>query len=88
MAGTASRINYTSGTGVIDIDSGYVGQSSITTLGTIGSGIWNGTVIGDAYIASALTGKTYNALTLTTQTVGFTIAGGTTSKTLTVSFDD
>jgi hypothetical protein len=28
-----------------------------------------------------------NALTLTSQTTGFTIAGGTTSKTLTVSSD-
>lgn len=34
----------------------------------------------DAFIASS-----FNALTLTAQTTGFTIAGGTTSKTLTVS---
>lgn len=34
-----------------------------------------------------LTGKTYNALTLTAAAVGFTIAGGTTSKTLTVPLD-
>jgi len=40
------------------------GSTSITTLGTIGTGVWNGTVIGDAYIASALTGKTYNGITL------------------------
>ena len=32
-----------------------------------------------------LTGKTYNALTLTAAATGFTIAGGTSSKTLTVS---
>jgi hypothetical protein len=32
-----------------------------------------------------VTGGTYNALTLTAATTGFTIAGGTTSKTLTVS---
>lgn len=38
----------------------------------------------DADIPSALTGKTYNALTLTAQAVGFTIAGGTSSRTLTV----
>src|SRR3990167_1902690 len=32
-------------------------------------------------------GTTFNALTLTSQAVGFTIAGGTTSKTLTVALD-
>ena len=35
--------------------------------------------------SQALTNKTYNGLTLTKQTTGFTIAGGTTSKTLTVN---
>lgn len=35
--------------------------------------------------SEALTGKTYNGLTLTAATTGFTIAGGTTSKTLTVN---
>jgi hypothetical protein len=35
--------------------------------------------------SEALTGKTYNGLTLTAATTGFTVAGGTTSKTLTVS---
>lgn len=44
-------------------------------------------VLPDGNIASALTGKTYNALTLTSQSVGFTIAGGTTSKTLTLTGD-
>ena len=33
----------------------------------------------------ALSGKTYNGLTLTAAATGFTIAGGTTSKTLTIS---
>jgi len=36
---------------------------------------------------NALVVTTLNALTLTAQSVGFTIAGGTTSKTLTVSGD-
>ena len=39
----------------------------------------------DADIPAALTGKTYNALTLTASATGFTVAGGTSSKTLTVS---
>lgn len=33
----------------IQIKSTYVGQSSITTLGTIGTGTWNGSVIGATY---------------------------------------
>lgn len=44
---------------------------------------WDALVDGD--IPSALTGKTYNALALTAASAGFTIAGGTSSKTLTVS---
>ena len=41
--GTASRISVSAD--AIDIDSGYVGQTSITTLGTITTGVWNGTAI-------------------------------------------
>ena len=33
----------------------WTGASTISTVGTIGSGIWNGTSIGDSYIASAAT---------------------------------
>lgn len=44
---------------------------------------WDTLVDGD--LPSALTGKTYNALTLTAAATGFTVAGGTTSKTLTMS---
>ena len=65
----------------------WIGTTNITTLGTIGIGIWNATAIADGKIASALTGKTYNALTLVAAATGFTIAGGTTSKTLTVPLD-
>lgn len=50
VSGTANRITSTGGnTPVIDISAAYVGQSSITTLGTIGSGTWQGTVIGSTY---------------------------------------
>ena len=65
----------------------WTGSANITTLGTIGTGTWNGTSIADNKIASVLTGKTYNGLTLTSQATGFTVAGGTTSKTLTVPAD-
>lgn len=48
--GTLNRITSNGGTTpVIDISASYVGQSSITTLGTIGTGTWQGTVIGATY---------------------------------------
>jgi hypothetical protein len=53
VVGTANRI--TANGDSIDIASTYVGQTSITTLGTITSGTWNGSVIADAYIADNLT---------------------------------
>ncbi len=44
VSGTANRISSTGGTTpVIDIDAAYVGQTSITTVGTITTGTWNGT---------------------------------------------
>jgi hypothetical protein len=46
-SGTTNRITITAG--VIDIAATYAGQSSITTLGTIGTGVWQGTVIGSNY---------------------------------------
>ena len=48
------------------------------------AGVLSAAAITDGNLPSALTGKTYNALTLTALATGFSIAGGTTSKTLTV----
>lgn len=46
VSGTANRITSTGGsTPVIDISASYVGQSSVTTLGTITTGVWHGTTI-------------------------------------------
>ena len=53
IVGTADRI--TVNTNDIDIASTYAGQTSITTLGTIGTGTWQGSVIANAYIAEDLT---------------------------------
>gem|GEM_PF-3257421 len=39
----------------LKISDTYPGQSSITTVGTITSGTWNGTPLVDAYVADALT---------------------------------
>lgn len=50
VSGTTNRITSTGGTTpVIDIAATYVGQSSITTLGTIGTGTWQGAVVGPTY---------------------------------------
>lgn len=46
VSGTLNRITSTGGANpVIDISASYVGQTSITTLGTITTGVWNGTAI-------------------------------------------
>jgi len=47
VVGTADRI--VANIDSIDIASTYVGQSSITTLGTISTGVWQGTVVGPTY---------------------------------------
>lgn len=51
--GTTNRISV--GAGGIDISSAYVGQTSITTLGTITTGTWTGTAIA---VANGGTGAT------------------------------
>lgn len=45
--GTANRITVTAD--AIDIASTYVGQTSITTLGTISTGTWQGNIVGSTY---------------------------------------
>jgi hypothetical protein len=47
VGGTSDRITVSSD--AIDIASTYIGQNSITTVGTIGSGTWQGTAVGLAY---------------------------------------
>lgn len=54
LTGTLNRITVTNGDGVLgaptfDIAATYVGQTSITTLGTIATGTWQGTIVGLAY---------------------------------------
>lgn len=50
VTGTTNRITSSGGaTPAIDISSAYVGQASITTLGTITTGTWNGSVVGPTY---------------------------------------
>lgn len=54
IAGTSNRITITNPAGTagdptIDISASYVGQTSITTLGTITVGTWNGTTIAQGF---------------------------------------
>jgi len=52
--GTADRI--TANTDSLDIAATYVGQTSITTLGTVATGTWEGTAVAKAYVAGSPTG--------------------------------
>lgn len=58
ITGTSNRLSVSNGNGVsgnptLDIDAAYVGQTSITTLGTIGTGTWNAGIIPIAYGGTA-----------------------------------
>jgi hypothetical protein len=63
LTGTSNRVSVTDGDGVsgnptVDIASNYVGQDTITTLGTVTTGTWNGTAIA---VANGGTGATTDA---------------------------
>ncbi|OHA62620.1 MAG: hypothetical protein A2117_01015 [Candidatus Wildermuthbacteria bacterium GWA2_46_15] len=78
VTGTLNRITVTNGDGVIDnpsvdIASSYVGQDTITTVGTIATGAWAGTPVTDAYVA--------DALTITAGTINNTPVGASTAST-------
>lgn len=53
VVGTAGRITVAADS--VDIATNYVGQSSITTLGTISTGVWNGTAVTAAFGGTGLT---------------------------------
>ncbi len=64
----------------VDISSSYVGQNSITTLGTIGTGVWNagavtstGLVTGTAFVPTSLTPPSNGMFLPTTNTLGWSI---------------
>jgi hypothetical protein len=87
VSGTTNRITTSPTTGavVVDISASYVGQSSITTLGTITTGTWNGTAIADAYIASATNWNTaYTNRITSLTTTGSSGAATLTSNTLNI----
>ena len=72
--GTADRI--TANADTIDIATTYVGQASITTLGTITTGVWNGTTVA---VANGGTGAT----TLTSK--GVVLGNGTSALSATAA---
>jgi hypothetical protein len=81
IAGTANRITLTNGDGVsgnptVDIASAYVGQATITTLGTIGTGTWQATAVGVAFGGTGQTSYTNGQLLIGNST-GNTLAKGT-----------
>lgn len=66
VSGTTNRISVTttSGAAVVDIASNYIGQNTITTLGTITTGVWNGTAINlSSYATGTLQAAQFPALT-------------------------
>lgn len=78
ITGTSNRISIANGDGAsgnptIDISSLYAGQNTITTLGTISTGAWNGTKISETY------GGT-NQSTYTTGDILYASAANTLSK--------
>jgi hypothetical protein len=59
VVGTANRISVSAD--AVDIDAAYVGQTSITTLGTISTGTWNGDILGTAFGGSGADGSNVTA---------------------------
>ena len=59
VVGTADRI--VANANSVDIASTYVGQASITTLGTISTGAWNGTLVGTLYGGTGADGSSVTA---------------------------
>ena len=83
--GTNNRISISAD--AIDISSSYVGQATITTLGTIGTGTWQGSVIAGEYGGTGVanTGKTITlGGNLTTSGAHTTTLTTTANTTLTL----
>ena len=87
VGGTSNRISVTAD--AVDIASTYVGQTSITTLGTVATGTWNATTIGTTKGGTGLTSFTSGGAVYATSTSALTTgtlpvtAGGTGAATLT-----
>ena len=83
ITGTSNRLSVTNGDGVsgnptLDISSSYVGQASLTTLGTIGTGTWQGTSIATTFTDAKIK-------TVTGTSNRLTIGGTSTDPTFDIS---
>ncbi len=80
ISGVTNRttISGTATTPIVDISSGYVGQNTITTLGTISTGVWNGTSITTSYTDAKIK-------TVTGTLNRLTISGTSTDPTFDIS---
>ncbi len=87
VSGTTNRITVSTGTTtpVIDIAATYVGQASLTTLGTVATGTWNAAVIGAAYGGTGVANNSASTITISGSFgTTFTVTG-TSSVTLPTS---
>ena len=91
VSGTASRVTVTNGDGVagnptIDISTSYVGQATITTLGTIATGVWQGTLVGTTYGGTGVNGASAaNGTLLIGNGTGYTLATLTAGTNISVT---
>ena len=89
-----TELSYVKGvTSAIQTQINAKGTGTVTTVSVATANGFSGTVANATttpaitIIAGAITPTSVNGLTLASQAIGFTIAGGTTSKTLTVPLD-
>lgn len=87
VIGTLNRITSSGGQNpVIDISASYVGQSSITTLGTIATGVWQGTIVGVTYGGTGINGSSAaNGTLLIGNGTGYTLATLTASTGVSIT---
>jgi hypothetical protein len=83
VTGTSGRITIT-GTAtapIFDISATYVGQNTITTLGTVTTGTWGATTVGTPYGGTGLTGYTIGDIIYAANTNALAKLAGNTSAT-------
>jgi len=86
--GTANRITVNADT--IDIHASYVGQSTITTAGTIATGTWAATDVAVAHGGTGLSAFTGDAIMISNtagSAVGFVVAPGTNDEDYVVKYN-
>lgn len=80
ITGTSDRITFSVG-GAIDIAATYVGQTSITTLGTVGTGVWQGSSISTTYTEAKIKG------TIASTQIGYGSAADTLTGSANLIYD-